>query len=84
MGKTVGELQATMTLSEFYSWQEYYSETPFDDHHRFHRPAVLVSQSMAGGNAQEKLDFLVPPSHENYSQADLNTFKAFGVKPPKR
>lgn len=75
-----------MTHSEFVSWQEYYDETPFDDHHRFHRPAVLVSSSMAGGDAQAKLDFLVPPKPSDsgeYSEADLKTLEAFGMKPPR-
>lgn len=74
-----------MTVAEFQSWQEYYAEAPFDDHHRFHRPAALVSLSMSGGTAKDKFDFLVPPwtGGAGYSQADLNTFAAFGVEPPK-
>lgn len=79
-----------MTLAEFHSWQRYYAETPFDDHYRYHRPAVLVAQAMAGGKAQDKLDFLVPPQtwgaaeHVGYSSADLNTLAALGLKPPAR
>ena len=74
-----------MTHKEFLSWQEYYDEAPFDDHHRFHRPAVLVSSSMAGGDAKAKMDFLVPPSNdavEGLSDADLKTLAALGMKPP--
>lgn len=74
-----------MTHAEFVSWQLYYEEAPFDDHHRYHRPAVLVAQSMGGGDAKAKLDFLVPPRNEGaegLSDADLKTLEAFGMKPP--
>ena len=74
-----------MPHSEFVSWQHYFEEAPFDDHHRYHRPAVLVSTSMGGGDAQEKLDFLVPrrvDSEGEYSAADMKTLEAFGMKPP--
>lgn len=74
-----------MTHAEFKSWVDYYEEFPFDDHHRYHRPAVLVAQSMGGGDAEAKFDYLVPPkagSNEGsgYSEADLNTLAAFGIK----
>lgn len=75
-----------MTQREFESWIQFYEESPFDEHHRYHRPAVLISQSMAGGDVQDKLDFLFPPrvSEDSvYSDADLKTFAAFGVKPPR-
>ena len=81
----MAELQSTMTHKEFLSWQYFYEEAPFDDHYRYHRPAVLVAQSMSGGDAQEKLDFLVPKQTENiegFSDADLKTLAAFGIKPP--
>ena len=72
-----------MSMTEFLSWQEYYAEAPFDDHHRFHRPAVLVSSSMAGGDARDKFEFLVPMTQDEesgFSSADLKTLAAFGVK----
>lgn len=72
-----------MTHAEFRSWQLYYEEAPFDDHHRYHRPAILVSSSMSGGDLQKKMDFLIPPkrdSHSDYSEADLKTLETFGVK----
>lgn len=74
-----------MTHSEFLAWVEFHHHYPFDDLHRFHRPAALVATSMGGGSIQDRLDWLAPePVPEGYSQADLNTFKAFGVKPPPR
>lgn len=83
----MGELQATMTHAEFKSWVDYYEEFPFDDHHRYHRPAVLVAQSMGGGDAEAKFEYLVPPkaigdNKGEYSEADLRTLEAFGVKSP--
>ncbi|MCQ9615942.1 hypothetical protein L1889_03845 [Paenalcaligenes niemegkensis] len=87
----MGELQATMTQNEFESWVEYYKEAPFDDAHRFHRPAALVSESMARGGMTEKLEWLrgsaldaEPEATGNgqYSAADMATFAALGVKPP--
>lgn len=79
-----------MTYAEFVSWQHYYDEAPFDDHHRYHRPALLVAQSMAGGDIKPKLEFLVPPKTEELSeqvpgglsQADLRTIATLGVELP--
>lgn len=68
-----------MTPDEFMQWVEFYRLFPFDDFHRFHRPAALVSQSMAGGEIQEKLDWLQPDSrNDGLSDADMKTMRAFG------
>lgn len=73
-----------MPQAEFMSWVQFYRLFPFDDFHRFHRPAALIGASM-GGDVKSKLEWLAPePVPEGYSQADLNTFKAFGFKPPER
>lgn len=74
-----------MPQSEFDSWCEFYRAWPFDDMHRYHRPAALISTSMAGGDIQERLDWLQPPSWASeYSSADLRTIRALGFKPPER
>lgn len=73
-----------MTEPEFLTWLEFYKLHPFDDMHRFFRPAALIAQSMSGGDMQLKLDYLEPPAAGNFSQADINTFRAFGVVPPRR
>jgi hypothetical protein len=74
-----------MTQSEYLSWLEFYRNEPFDDYHRFHRPAALVSVSMSGGDVQERLDWLRPDAAaDGWSEADLRTMKAFGVKPQPR
>lgn len=70
-----------MTQAEFQSWAAFYREQPFDDRHRFHRPAALVAASMSGDLAG-KLEFLAPePVPDGMTEADLNTLKAFGIAP---
>lgn len=72
-----------MTQVEFEGWREFYRLYPFDDFHRFHRPAALVASSM-GGDLKKKLDWLQPePSAGDWSDADARTMAALGVKPPR-
>ena len=79
LGKTIAELQATMPQPEFLAWVEFYKLYPFDDFHRFHRPAALVSAALGGGEIQPRLDWLQPDkSTEGLSDADMVTLKAFG------
>lgn len=74
-----------MTEAEFRSWGEYYKMSPFDDLHRFYRPAALVARSMSGGEVSDLLEWLQPrPDVKDWTQADINTFKALGIKPPER
>ena len=78
----MAELQATMTQAEFQRWIEFYRAHPFDDLHRYHRPAALISTSMAGGDIQERLQWLAPePVPDGLNEADLRTMKAFGFRP---
>ena len=80
-GCTIAELRQRMTRREFLSWMEFHRLFPFDDHHRFHRPAVLIAQTLGGGDQQKKLDWLQPdPRNDGLSDADMNTLKAFGYK----
>lgn len=78
-----------MTQREFLDWQRFYNSHPFDDAHRFHRPAALVAGSMGGGEAdamRARLDWLRNESapeaandeipREGYSAADIATMKA--------
>jgi len=73
-----------MSRTEFLAWLAFYELHPFDDFHRFHRPAALIAASMGGGSIDDRLDWLQPPPPPlvQYSDADMNTFKAFGIKPP--
>lgn len=73
-----------MTQPEFQAWRVFYLQQPFDDLHRYHRPAAAVAAAHSG-KFGEWLDLLAPkPVPAGYSEAELNTFKAFGVKPPTR
>lgn len=70
---------------EFQGWREFYRLYPFDDMHRFHRPAALVAGSLGGGELKDRLDWLQPdPVNAGWDEADLRTFAAFGVKPPMK
>jgi hypothetical protein len=60
LGKTLGEIYA-MPKAELVAWREFYTRWPFDDFHRFHRPAALISVSLGGGDFKERLDLLQPP-----------------------
>jgi hypothetical protein len=55
---------------------------PFDDEHRYHRPAALIASAW-GGKFKEQLEFLSPtpeaPEPEKqgkYSKADLASMNA--------
>ena len=78
-----------MSQVEFERWFDFYQMHPFDDLHRYHRPAALISRSMSGADIGELIEWLQPrevieAAESGYSEADLNTFKAFGMKPPRR
>ena len=53
-----------LTEEELDYWREFYRLHPFDDLHRFHRPAALVFSANAGKGAQQAftsaLDLLAP------------------------
>jgi hypothetical protein len=71
-----------MTQAEFQRWIQFYREQPFDDFHRYHRPAALVSVSMAGGDIKERLEWLQPEAiPDGLERADVATIKAFGFTP---
>jgi hypothetical protein len=73
-----------MSQAEFAAWVAFYKEHPFDDLHRYQRPAAAVAAAM-GANLQDVLAFLAPePVPEGYSSADVATMKAFGVKPASK
>lgn len=74
-----------MSQAEFDRWSQFYRDYPFDDLHRYHRPAALISVSMAGGEIQDKLNWLQPePLPDGLSLADVNTMKAFGLSQESR
>ena len=59
-----------MTQAEFVAWREFYKQQPFDDFHRFHRPAALVSVSLGGGDVQARLDWLAPEPEQAFRGLD--------------
>lgn len=68
-----------MSEAEFSAWVQFYRLYPFDDFHRFHRPAALVSVALGGGEVQERLDWLQPDrGTEGMSDADMATMRALG------
>lgn len=81
-----------MTKQEFRSWEQFYDESPFDDLHRYHRPAAMLAQVQIGGDFSSRLDWLVggrdqrqgrdqsPHLSDQFSEADLRTFAALGLK----
>ncbi len=70
-----------MSQSEYLSWVDFYRSYPFDDFHRYHRPAALVSHSMSGGDMEQKLNWLQPPAeNDGLMEADIVTMKAFGFR----
>jgi hypothetical protein len=80
-GRTVAEWQSSMSQPEFLAWIEFYRAFPFDDFHRFYRPAALISQSFTGGDMHAQLNWLQPdPANAEMDAADMNTLKAFGFK----
>ncbi len=77
-----------MPADEFAGWVEFYRLFPFDDAHRYHRPAALL-YGQGARNPQQAVDaalrWLAPdPVAENLNDADLRTLAAFGLKPPGR
>lgn len=71
-----------MTQAEFQKWVHFYQDYPFDDLHRYYRPAALVSVSMAGGDVKERIEWLAPePIPDGLSASDVITMRAFGIKP---
>lgn len=73
-----------MSEREFRKWVAFFKLFPFDDMHRYHRPAAAVCASFGGGpdRYSKAIEFLAPePVPEGMTLADWNTYKAFGVRP---
>ena len=71
-----------MSQAEYHRWVDFYRSQPFDDFHRYHRPAALVSVSLAGGDIKERLEWLQPDDvPDGLNDADVRTIKALGMLP---
>lgn len=81
------EWKASISPEEFEAWVAYYTAHPFDDRHRYHRPAALSAAwaARSPGKVLDLIEWLEPePVPEGFSGADMNIFRAFGVRPPIR
>lgn len=73
---------------ELETWREFYVLYPFDDMHRFHRPAAMVASSHPGmKDIQQAIDgrlkWLQPkPVIADFGDADMRTIQALGGSPP--
>ena len=66
-------------MPEFGRWVEFYRRYPFDDFHRFHRPAAMIAAAFDNGEVQSRLDWLMPDRNtEGLTDADMATMRAFG------
>lgn len=72
-----------MSQKEFARWVEFFRLYPFDDLHRFVRPAVAVVNSLGGKvAATETMKWLAPePVDPTISEVDAEVFRAFGYSP---
>jgi hypothetical protein len=75
-----------MSARERLSWEAFWQEHPFDDDARYYRPFAMLAQLLSSGDvkyedayrwAKRKAD----PAG-NWSNADMSTFAALGLKPP--
>jgi len=73
-----------MSQREYLSWVRFYRLFPFDDLHRFHRPAALIASADAKDRQAAingAIDWLQPdPRNEGMNNADMNTMRAFGFR----
>lgn len=83
----MAELQARMSEQEFRRWVRFYRQQPFDDIHRYYRPAVLQASAFGGGDMAAMMDFLLNKEVVQEAESEdvgLSVFRAFGVVPPKQ
>ncbi len=77
-----------MSQAEYESWLEFYRSYPFDDVHRYYRPAALGAWALRGGEIKPLLDWLqggtAGGAVKGFSPADEATIAALGGVPPKR
>jgi hypothetical protein len=82
-GCTIAELQERMSQRELQAWREFYRLYPFDDRHRFHRPAAALARAIGGQGITTAsiIEWLQPdPRNVDLTSADLATLQAFGFK----
>gem|GEM_PF-1123382 len=82
LGKCIYELDK-MPYSEYENWRKYYLIYPFDDAHRYYRPAALLASMQAtqpDRALKAALEFLQPdPRLANLNEIDRSALAAFGL-----
>jgi len=76
-----------MSKTEFDEWANFYQSFPFDDKHRYHRPAALIAKVSSTAKIDDLIAWLQPSyaaNQDNFDEADMRTLAAFGFKPPAR
>jgi len=72
-----------MPYSEYENWRKFYLIHPFDDFHRYYRPAALLASLHATQQntaLKAALDFLQPnPLAAHLNETDRRTLTAFGL-----
>lgn len=85
LGKFLHEIDA-LPSDEFEEWGRFYADEPFDDFHRYHRPAALVATTQSQNRSdaiKNALDWLLPDAVlADVPDADQTTLAAFGLKLP--
>ena len=77
-----------MSLREYEGWIDYFNRHPFDDLHRYHRPA-LGDTLIRGGVAFDRViewmrdDMTTKANEPTAEDADANTLRALGLSRPK-
>lgn len=70
-----------MPQSELQSWVNFYRLYPFDDMHRFYRPAAIIAHA-SGIKLESAIEWMQPDTDfSGFSESDKNTFKALGITP---
>ncbi|PZQ09941.1 hypothetical protein [Pseudoxanthomonas winnipegensis] len=69
-----------MTEEEFSDWLDFYALYPFDDFHRYYRPAAVVAGAMSGDAKvfDHRLEFMQPdPSLREMNTVDRSLIDVF-------
>lgn len=78
-----------MVPSEFDGWIDYFDRHPFDDLHRYHRPALADTLIRGGLPFDKVLDWMkdgepMAPREMTPEEADAQTLRTFGLSRPRK
>ncbi len=79
-GRSIAELQSAMSQREFERWKHFYERFPFDDVHRYQRPAALIAKTMTKTEMPQLLDWLGRPLVVDQADIETKTLAALGFK----